>query len=141
MKTRKLINILSFSGELLLLVTFGYTGVYKLIYFKEWIEKTQVIDFVRNYNLNSLTMTLPFLELLLSILLCFGRLKLIATYGMIMLLTIFTIYLYDSVYIGNGNLCPCGGIFSFLTLDWHILVNLLLIAVAIMLTIKQKIND
>ncbi len=127
-----------FAGEFLLILVFLYTGIYKIIHFNGWIKKVSEIDIVNEYNLIWLAYLIPFLEIILVVLFCFSTTKKIATYLSSFLMAFFTAYIYYKIYISEDSLCPCGGIFSSLTLDKHLIVNIVLFSISILLIIKQK---
>lgn len=129
---------LVFIGELLLILVFSYTAIYKIIDFSGWIKKVSELDLVREYNLLWLGYLVPFLEIIIVVLFCFSRTKKMAAYLSTLAMAFFTVYIFYKIYIAEDSLCPCGGIFSSLTLDKHLIVNIILLLISILLLINEK---
>ena len=129
---------LVFIGELLLILVFSYTAIHKIIDFSGWIKKVSELDLVREYNLLWLGYLVPFLEIIIVVLFCFTRTKKMAAYLSTLAMAFFTVYIFYKIYIAEDSLCPCGGIFSSLTLDKHLIVNIILLLISILLLINGK---
>lgn len=129
---------LVFIGELLLILVFSYTAIHKIIDFSGWIKKVSVLDLVREYNLLWLGYLVPFLEIIIVVLFCFEKTKKTGAYLSSLAMTFFTVYIFYKIYIAEDSLCPCGGIFSSLTLDKHLIVNIILLLISILLLINRK---
>jgi hypothetical protein len=130
-----IINAGTFIVEFILILVFGYTGSYKLFHFQEWIGKVMLLDFIENNNLIWTAYILPFVEIITAILFCTSKTKLVASFLSSCLMAIFTIYIFYKIYIAEDSLCPCGGIFSTLTLDKHLWINCILLLFSFLLMI------
>ncbi|MEA4840322.1 MAG: hypothetical protein VB110_04885 [Bacteroidales bacterium] len=140
MNKKIIINTGIFIGELILILVFGYTGSYKIYHFQDWIDKVKLLDFVANNHLIWTAYILPFFELFVALLLCISKTKWVASFLSSGLMAFFTGYIFYKIYIAEDSLCPCGGIFSNLTLDKHLWVNIILLIISISLTIIYYIT-
>ncbi len=123
---------------LILAFVFGYTGIIKLMDFQDWVEKYNKLDLVTDFHLEWGTYLIPFIEISTSLMFLFDKLKKIAYWNSFILMLIFTIYIYCKIYIWEESLCPCGGIFSQLTLDNHFIVNLILLLLSTILVFPKR---
>lgn len=76
------------------------------------------------------------LELGVLVLLIFF--KSIGTRALLIMLLLFTIYISFLNVLGRYEVCGCGGVLNGLKFQYHLLINILLIALTIILLINQK---
>lgn len=78
----------------------------------------------------------PVSELLIATMLCFSRWRLAGLYAFMALMTLFTIYIVQTLFFSEQLPCQCGGAIGLLSWSEHLLFNIgfmLLAVVAIML--------
>lgn len=126
------------SIELTLAFIFAYTGFTKITNFSEWKLQYTNLDIVIDFGLEWTVYILPFIEIITSFLFIIEKMKKIAAWSSLILMSAFTIYLIYKIYIWEESLCPCGGIFSQLTLDKHLIVNFILLLLSIILIFPKK---
>lgn len=117
----------------LVCVTFLYTGLTKILNFDEWNFKYNKIDLIHDNNLIGGLYIIPFLELLIPIMFFISYFKLYASILSTLMMALFTIYTYYKIYISDDSLCSCGGIFNFINLEEHFMVNILLLLASLYL--------
>ncbi|WP_420385630.1 MauE/DoxX family redox-associated membrane protein [Roseivirga sp.] len=108
------------------LFIFSYSVIDKVLHFDTFYIKFARIPLIYNLKLWSLAYFLLVVEIIIVALLLNSKTRLIGQYLAIGSLVIFTVHIL-SRYTLNNDTCSCGGIFSFISLESHIIVNLLLI--------------
>lgn len=134
MKTLKTLS------EFILALVFLYTGVIKVLNFTEWNTNFNKLDIVHDLNIETGAYLIPLIEISVASMFFIEKTRKIASYFSCLLMLMFTIYIYYKIYIWEDSLCPCGGIFSQLTLDKHLWVNISLLSIALFLVTYQTFS-
>lgn len=132
-------RIVSISCFLLVFV-FGYTGLVKLFDHEGTQEQMMQSPFI-NIFAKYLSWIIPVTELLIVGLLLLKRTLILGLYLSLLMMTIFTTYIYMMLNSPNYIPCSCGGIISLLTWRQHFWLNLLLLtisALSIIIATKRK---
>lgn len=108
------------------LFIFSYSVIDKVLHFDTFYIKFARIPLIYSLKLWSLAYFLLVAEIIIVALLLNSKTRLIGQYLATGSLVIFTVHIL-SRYILNNDTCSCGGIFSFISIESHILVNLSLI--------------
>jgi hypothetical protein len=104
------------------LVLFIYTGIDKIVDHSLFVEQLSLSPLI-SIAAWPISLLLPALELSIVALLISKRYRLIGLFATIILMSVFTIYV-TTLFIINVELpCSCGGIFSYLSWNQHLLVN------------------
>ncbi len=113
----------------------------KVIHFEVFMVRFSKISLVYYLGLWPLAYFLVFLEITIALFLIFSiyiRKTLLFT---LLLFVIFTAYLINVLNgIGNYTTCACGGIFNFLTISQHILLNVILV-ILMFVSITENSNE
>lgn len=139
MKTRSIYGIIKFVSEVILATIFIYTSMVKLFDFTGWTERYGKLDIVHDFHLELGVYFIPVVELIVAAMFFIDVTKKVAAWSALALMFVFTGYIYYKIYVWEDSLCPCGGIFSQLTLDKHLWVNLFLLCVALFLVVSQNL--
>jgi len=136
MKRRGAIEIISS----LVASLFVYAAISKLLDYRTFQVQLSQSPFITHYA-GFISWLLPVAELFTAIFLAFARLRLIALYASLFLLTLFTSYLIAMLNFSYYVPCSCGGILSSLSWKQHIILNIFFIVMSlagIVLCIKEK---
>lgn len=118
MKRKIIIEIIS----ILLVSLFVYAAISKLIEYQKF--KIQVSKSPLLTSFSSLVVIgIPLVELLLSVLLVIKSTRLLALYGSLALMTLFTGYLIGILNFSYYIPCSCGGILQGMSWKTHIAFN------------------
>jgi hypothetical protein len=134
MKSTSLKDICIFLCELLLAILFVYTSIIKFKNFADWSTKYNALDIVHDFHLELGLYLIPFLEVFIVFSFIFQIQKQLASWICLLLLSIFTIYIWQE------SLCPCGGIFGQIMLDSQLWISVSFLSVAIVLNVLQVQN-
>jgi hypothetical protein len=125
-----------------LIVLFLYAAVMQLAF-----HQTYLTQFTRSLSKEALSQvvawTLPLAQLSLGFLLWKNSTRLTGLIGTLVLVSLFTIYLFVMLPAGSRSRCNCGELWQKTSLEVNILFNLaviLLSAVAIIITGRFKTN-
>ncbi|RYG54302.1 MAG: hypothetical protein EOO01_01925 [Chitinophagaceae bacterium] len=124
-----------------LIMLWVYASVSKLIIFQTFRHQLLTQHFDRDFA-KALAYLLPSGELIIAVLLLFGKTRLTGQIFSALLLLIFSIYII-AILLGPENKvpCSCGGVLEYLGWKSHLAFNLTFLSVnifAIRLTIKRK---
>lgn len=125
---------IAYSISIFLIVFWLYVGMEKAWSWKnfELSLQQQPIPF---WSVDILYWLLPLAEVLTGILLAFrsNKLQRLGYWGSILLLTAFTIFIGLGVAgVYEKRPCTCASIFNAMSWEWHLVVNVLLLAVSIL---------
>jgi hypothetical protein len=87
-----------------------------------------------------ITYLIPSLELILSCLLHFEVTKKIALLIYTLLMSLFTVYLILMVVYLEHFPCSCGGLFQYMNINTHIVLNLTIVSINIFFLLKMESN-
>jgi len=124
----------------LLIILFVYAGVAKLIDYDKFtaqIGQSPMLTRLAGF----LAWFVPVTEILISLLLAFGRTRLIGLYFSFGLLTTFTVYIVIATHFSDYVPCSCGGVIEHMTWSQHLVFNasfLLMTAFAIIIDVPIK---
>jgi putative oxidoreductase len=126
----------------LLVVMFLHTGISKFLDFQGFIHDLDNQPFPDRFT-PYLAWGLPIVEILIVMLLCSDRTRLIGLYASLILMTIFTVYtamvllnFFDRVP------CSCGGVVSYLNWPQHLFFNIFFVAITfIAILYKDEIGN
>tara|TARA_R110002020_G_scaffold37072_4_gene111785 strand:- start:7659 stop:8135 length:477 start_codon:yes stop_codon:yes gene_type:complete len=86
----------------------------------------------------------PLAELIVALLLCFPKFRLVGLYGALGLLLLFTAYTVGILFFAPYTPCSCGGVITLLSWEQHLILNgccLVLATVGIGLAHRYKNNE
>lgn len=129
----KLITLFS----LLLTILFVYTAASKLMHLDTFALRVGRMPYISSYA-SLISWGVPFLELVIAGLLWFPRYRIMALYGSLFLLGLFTTYIIIVLKYSDSIPCSCGGVIS--TLGWkdHILLNITFMVLSLLGIIWSK---
>jgi putative oxidoreductase len=134
MKRKLVIEILSS----LLILLFVYASVSKWLDFKTFIGQMDNQPFP-NWMTPALVWIIPITEVLIAVLLMFGKTQLLgfrASFVLMMLFTIYTVLVLAKVF---GRIpCSCGGVIEKLSWNQHLVFNLFYVGVALTGIVLRK---
>jgi uncharacterized membrane protein YphA (DoxX/SURF4 family) len=125
MKKKIIIQIIS----LLFILLFTYAGSSKLFDlhgFRVQLNKSSIISSHSNW----ISLIIPFIELLTSILLAFPKSRMLALYSSLGLMLIFIGYIIIVTRFAKHVPCSCGGVLQNLTWNQHLLFNIIFAVLA-----------
>lgn len=123
-------NIIEFVAYSLILL-FVYTAISKWWDFELYTKQMDAQPFNNKFT-PLLTIGLPIIELITSLLLFIPRLRIIGLYASLMLMVSFTIYIWLVVHNHFGYIpCPCGGVIKKLNWWQHLTFNLYFVIITI----------
>ncbi|WP_366788858.1 MauE/DoxX family redox-associated membrane protein, partial [uncultured Flavobacterium sp.] len=124
-KKRIFIQIVS----LLYIILFVYAAISKLLDFENFQAQLGQSPIVSNYT-GVVSFAVPAIELTLSILLSFPKLKLFGLYGSFALMVMFTAYIHVILNYASNIPCSCGGILEEMGWKEHFIFNCFFVAIA-----------
>lgn len=134
MKRKIVIEILSS----LLILLFVYASVSKWLDFKTFTGQMNNQPFP-NWSTPYLVWSIPGIEIIISVLLMFGRTQLIGFWSSFIVMLLFTVYTALVLSNAFGRIpCSCGGVIEKLTWKQHLLFNLFYSGVALAGIILKK---
>lgn len=119
-----------------LILFFAYTAMNKLMGFQSFQTNLLKTGLFSNKIIPIFATFVIILELGVLVLLIFF--KSIGTRALLIMLLLFTIYISFLNVLGRYEVCGCGGVLNGLKFQYHLLINILLIALTIILLINQK---
>jgi putative oxidoreductase len=127
MKRKIVVEILSS----LLILLFVYTSVSKWLAFNTFVGQMNNQPFP-NWLTPIIVWTLPATEIIISLLLMFGRTQLMGFRASLILMLLFTVYTFlVLINVFGRRPCACGGVIENLTWGQHLVFNLFFVGVAI----------
>ncbi len=125
-------EILSFRREVILkLISFYFIFLFVYTGFSKLMDTKSLFTALRNAPLFLTTTFAAFLswvvaiaEILLAIMVGFKKTSYYGWLGVIMLLTIFTIYTAWIVFVSHFEPCTCGGLMTLLSWKQHLIFNI-----------------
>lgn len=102
-----------------------YTGYDKITHLKSFIKGNQSIPYVAEYAVY-IGWGVPLLEILLAVLLIlpYTKLQRLALWISVVLMGIFTLYLFLMMQFVPDRLCQCGGVIKSMSWTTHLIFNL-----------------
>lgn len=113
----------------LFILLFMYAAVSKLGDFEQFRTQLNQSPYINRFA-GFLAWFIPGLEILISILFFFPRLKLEGLYASFSLMFIFTVYLVAVLNFADTIPCSCGGVIASLSWNEHLVFNLTFILLA-----------
>lgn len=126
----------------LYLLLFIYAAVNKLLDFQQFKDQLAQSDIWSGYG-HWIAGLVPLTELVLAILLLIRPYRLLALYGSLGLMMLFTTYIIVLLYFSDHIPCSCGGVISNMGWTSHLVFNLCFMGLAlygIVLMHKKKNN-
>ena len=130
-------SILIETISLLLVVLFVYAAASKLMDFSNFQRQLGESPIIRGYA-NIVAWGIPTLEIIIAFLLVIPKFRLLGLYTSLLLLVMFTAYLFIILNFSDDIPCSCGGILNKMGWKAHIYFNLVFIAIT---AIGIKINS
>jgi uncharacterized membrane protein YphA (DoxX/SURF4 family) len=124
----------------LLIILFVYAGVTKLIDYEKFEAQIGQSPMLTRWA-GVLAWLVPVTEILISLLLTFGRTRLTGLYCSFGLLTMFTFYIIIATRFSDFVPCSCGGVIEYMTWSQHLIFNgsfLLMTAFSIIIDVPAK---
>lgn len=135
---RKIINE---TITLLLVLLFIYAAISKLIEFDKFKIQIGKSPLLTSFS-SVVTVGVPAVEIMLSVLLVINATRMLAFYGSLFLMTLFTAYLIAILNFSYYIPCSCGGILQGLSWKTHIIFNLAFIVLIIWgIAIQTKLRS
>ena len=120
-----------------LIFLFVYAAITKLTDFGHFKSVLSTSILIGKYA-SLVALTIPIIELAISVMLIVPLLRLLGLYASLFLLVVFTVYLVFMVLYSPNLPCSCGGILQQLSWTQHIFLNLAFISLAIVGIVLQK---
>lgn len=115
----------------LFVLLFVYASISKLLAYEKFKIQVGKSPLLTSFS-TLVVIGIPALELLLSALLLIRATRLLALYGSLFLMSLFTTYLIAILNFSYYIPCSCGGILQGLSWRTHIIFNLVFIALALL---------
>ena len=129
--------------SILFIVLFVYAAVSKLLDFQKFMVQVGQSPILTSLG-NWIAIVVPGLEILISLCFLIPKLRLIAMYGSLILMTLFTTYIAFILNFSPYVPCSCGGILDQMGWEEHLVFNVFFVLFAIigiLLLEKQKRNQ
>ncbi|SFB80297.1 hypothetical protein SAMN04487891_102421 [Flagellimonas taeanensis] len=129
-------TIISIIG-MLFVVLFVYAATSKLWDFQQFkvqLGQSPVLTVYAEW----VTWMVPGVEYLLALLLLFGESRLVAFYGSLVLMVMFTTYILLVLNFSDYIPCSCGGVLEDLGWTEHIVFNLFFVALAVVAIVQLE---
>lgn len=114
----------------LLVILWVYAAMSKLLDYQTFYIQLAKSPLISEFAA-AVALTVPLAELTVAILLAIPKLKLWGLYASLFLLILFSAYLIALLNFSQYIPCACGGVFSDLSWEEHIIANLVLAALAV----------
>jgi len=108
---------------ILFILLFVYAASNKLLDFQKFKVQlgqspllTHLVDFTALF--------IPILEIIISLILCFPKLRLIGLYFSFTLMTMFTLYIISILNFSEHIPCSCGGVLQNMSWKQHLVFNI-----------------
>lgn len=126
--------------SILVTVLFVYAAISKLIEYDKFKIQIGKSPLLTSFS-TLVTIAVPAVEIILSVLLVINATRIFAFYGSLFLMTLFTAYLIAILNFSYYIPCSCGGILQGLSWESHIIFNLAFIILIIWgITIQTKLS-
>jgi hypothetical protein len=122
----------------LFILLFVYTALSKLQNFNAFVNVIGKSPLIGGNN-HLVAWSIPFSELVVSLLLFLPSTKRIGIFGAFILMSLFTIYVGYMIYFTPHLPCSCGGIIQKLSRTQHLALNLILTVIAATAAFPHKI--
>ncbi|PHR12829.1 MAG: hypothetical protein COA40_08165 [Aequorivita sp.] len=119
------INLIS----ILFIVLFVYAAISKLLDFETFQIQLAQSPFLGTYA-GVLSVLVPAVEILLSVLIIFPRYRIAALIGCFTLMIMFTVYIFIILNFSDYIPCSCGGVLEKLSWTQHLVFNIVFIVLA-----------
>lgn len=126
-------NIIAYSISIFLIIFWLYVGLEK-----SWSWRNFQLSLhqqpLPSWSVDILYWFLPLAEVLTGVLLAFrsNKLQLLGYWGSILLLSAFTIFIGLGVTgVYEKRPCTCASIFNEMSWEWHLVINVLLLAISV----------
>ncbi|PKQ44220.1 MauE/DoxX family redox-associated membrane protein [Confluentibacter flavum] len=126
----------------LFILLFSYAAISKLLDFKVFkiqLGQSPLLTVFAGW----IAWVIPIIELMIALLLAIPKYRLVALYGAISLMSLFTLYIIAILNFSDYVPCSCGGILETMGWQEHLIFNVAFLCLAIMgiLIVPQKINS
>ncbi len=121
------------------IILFTYTAVNKLIDYQTFriaLVQSPILEHYAGFMM----MALPVVELLVVILLAIATTRCLGLFASLILMTAFTLYISYLMFFASELPCNCGGIMRALSWKQHLILNIILIALAIWALLITRTN-
>lgn len=125
--------------SLLFIILFTYAAVSKIHAFEIFRIQLGQSPFIGTYA-NILVWGVPAIELIISLMLFFPRLKLAGLWISFILMVVFTTYIISVLNFSDSIPCSCGGIINSLSWTEHLIFNIGFTALAAIGVSLDKTN-
>lgn len=115
---------------ILCIILFLYTGVSKIMDYPVLKEQIATSPLLAPFS-KFISISLPTVELTVTLLLAIPKWRLKGLYASLMLMTLFTLYIILILLFNKELPCSCGGIIELLSWNQHIILNSTFIALII----------
>lgn len=125
---------------ILFIFLFTYAAISKLIDFETFRLQLKQLPFFSSFA-SQLAWGILIIEIILALMFFFFKLRLVALYVSLLLITLFTVYITSVLLFADSIPCSCGGVISSLSWNEHLVFNvgwLLLALVGISLSTKTN---
>lgn len=139
MKFQRILDVIVF----LFVLLFMYAAISKLSQFHEFQAQLSKSPLIMEYS-NMLSILVPCIEILISILLLIPRVQIVGLYASFSLMFLFTAYIAFMLVFSPYVPCSCGGILSKLGWKEHLVFNgvfTLLGLIGIDLNVRSTVNQ
>lgn len=121
------------------IILFTYTAVNKLIDYQTFRIALVQSPILQHYA-DFMMVALPVVELLVVVLLAISATRRIGLFASLSLMVAFTLYISYLMLFASELPCNCGGIMKALSWNQHLVVNILLIALALWALLITRTN-
>lgn len=137
MKRRISVEVICF----FLIMLFVYTAINKVIDFERFRAQIGQSPMLTAFA-KPLAVLVASIELIISILLTLPKFRLIALYGALSLMTMFTAYIIIILNFSPFVPCSCGGVLEVLSWNQHLVFNMAFLLMALLgIVIQSSISN
>jgi len=108
---------------------FGYASVIKLLDFQNFNIQLEKSPLVAPFS-GLLLFGLPVLEILVSVILLYKKVRLFGLYASFTLMVLFTAYIFAILHFSKTIPCSCGGILALMGWKTHLYFNITFVLLA-----------
>ncbi|WP_421977226.1 MauE/DoxX family redox-associated membrane protein [Roseivirga seohaensis] len=117
---------------------FAFSAIDKSLNFDTFYVQFAKIPMVYELELWFLAYILIVIEFVIVALLLVDKTRIIGQYIAVASLIVFTVHILTK-YVVNNDSCSCGGVFTFIPIELHVIVNLILIfGLGYLILIKER---
>lgn len=109
---------------------FAYAALSKLLDFQNFKVQLEKSPLLTSFSA-LLVVTIPLLEILISVILLINRTRLIGLYASFTLMVLFTGYIFAILHFSPSIPCSCGGILAKMGWNTHLYFNILFVGLAL----------